>query len=371
MKKLTLYFCSIILILVIAIGCSSTNEPPPVVSDDADVYVAGTDITDVSIAKYWKNGVEVILSDGITPADAYAIRVANTDVHVVGSESKEVDNVFVNRLKYWKNGEPISYALDTLYVIALPPGGGKSIQRIFSETANAVFVNGNDVYISVSRQYKVLEAGITIIDDLYAGYLKNGVSVNLGYGSPTSITVSGNDVYVAGRKSGRAVYWKNGTEVFLTDGSIGDAVARSITVSGTDVYVAGYEYYPAETRNKVKYWKNGIETILTEGSNNEEATSIAVVGNDVYVAGYEYTVSGSTKSIAKYWKNGTEVNLTDGSSLAKAYSIFVDETNVYVAGSERIISGSKDFAKYWKNGDAVALNVLPKEAVVKSIVVVR
>src|SRR5688572_533413 len=89
--------------------------------------------------------------------------------------------------------------------------------------------------------------------------------------------------------TGRAAYWKNGNFVSLTNNSAMYGIAKSITVSGNDVYIAGYERnnngfpYPI-----VKYWKNGTEVSLTAGTpyNYGLGNSIYVSGSDVYVAGY-------------------------------------------------------------------------------------
>jgi len=94
------------------------------------------------------------------------------------------------------------------------------------------------------------------------------------------------------------------------------------------VYICGHE--SVGTNKIAKYWKDGTEVILTDGTHDANAYAIFVDGKDVYVAGGE---SDGTHRVAKYWKNGVAVNLTDGKYDAIARDIFVSGKDVYVAGS--------------------------------------
>jgi hypothetical protein len=224
-------------------------------------------------------------------------------------------------------------------------------------------VNGNDFYIGGTETATPGDV------NALAKYWKNGTPVVLTTGSNTaqavalSVFVSGNDVYAAGYEynyfpSGStwryvAVYWKNGTEIPLSNGasnsSTVDAVATSIYVSGTDVYVSGY--VPFATIRGAVYWKNGVLAPLSDGSQYAQANGIFVSGSDVYTAGYE---SNGTNGIAKYWKNTTSNALSDGSIDAHANAVFVSGNDVYAAG-QSYVGGQINIAKYWKNGTAVPL----------------
>ena len=196
--------------------------------------------------------------------------------------------------------------------------------------------------------------------DASASYWKNGKLFPLTNGTfAHSIYVVGNDVYVAGEENSvvglRAVYWKNGTPVYLTDGH-STALANSIFVIGRDVYVGGYEIPDNNSVWPVaKYWKNGVGVSLTKGTSDDNGIvySMYIVGKDVYAAGFRG--NGHTQ-IATYWKNGIAVYLSDSNNVADAQSILVLGNDIYVAGKEeRELTGGRTVAKYWKNGEGFAL----------------
>lgn len=313
------------------------SETIDIKSYQVDVYVAGSKtVNNRSVAVYWKNGTEVILSDGSQNTNVYSIFVDNGDVHVVGAE---IYGGYANDAKYWKNGT--------------------SIELDEGRSATSVFVDNGNVYIAGTRLDEVNTLNSV------AKYWKNGLSVDLSDGSQretaTAITVDNGDVYVAGtanKVSTRvAKYWKNGTAVILTDGT-NDAFANSIAVDKGDVYVAGFE------SSDPKYWKNDTPVMLNDGLYSVYTSSMFVENGEVYIAGHGHE-SGLYTDVAKYWKNGVSVILTDGKLRTTTSSIFVKNGDIYVLGSE---GGTP---MYWKNGTPVILNYEGGVAAVNSIFVTR
>ena len=99
-------------------GSKDANATSIAVSG-SDVYVAGVVVTDGALnkAQYWKNGVLVNLTDGSTGADANSIAVSGTDVYVAGTQwdgnaINYSDGYTVYQrnpiAKYWKNGIPVN-----------------------------------------------------------------------------------------------------------------------------------------------------------------------------------------------------------------------------------------------------------------------
>ena len=154
------------------------------------------------------------------------------------------------------------------------------------------------------------------------------------------------NVYVAGFENGLAVYWKNDSAVNLGGG----VELNGISVSGNDVYVAGTADKTGFLNTVAAYWKNDSLVTLSDGSNQISANSIFVSGNDVYVAGSEVTETGISPN---YWKNGVTVILSANLS-GIAYSIYVSGNDVYVAGN--VYNGARDVLVYWKNGNYVVLD---------------
>ncbi len=156
-----------------------------------DVYVSGSE---KGVAKYWKNGQEVILGNQI---DSYAgsIAVVGNDVYLAGGAGDFL-TAGSNRAKYWKNGQEVL------------------LNMMGDAFSSSIAVDGGDVYVA-GWEY----SGTRMV----AKYWKNRQAVSLTNGltdaEATCIIVVGGNVYVSGHENGVAKYWKNGQPVSLTNGS--------------------------------------------------------------------------------------------------------------------------------------------------------
>jgi hypothetical protein len=312
-----------------------------------NVYIAGFEqASDTLLFPYtpvfWLNGSAMTLPDStgtVGNGTANSIAVSGQDVYVAGIRGYDSQRDRVpfsgdssdypitgSVATLWKNGTPVT--LPDYGAVGLVDSE-KYANRFYDDYVSALCVAGSDVYVAGGTAYNIAA---------HARYWKNGAPVDLGgsliyssqngtNGFPTStgIYVSGSDIYVSGYQqtagtSPVAIYWKNGTPVFLSTDSLSGSEAYSIFVAGSDVYVAGWQNI--NNYSRAMLWKNGTPTPLTSNNVSSAATSMFVYGNDIYVAGYTW-VAPTGNYVAAYWKNGSLVQLSDGSSNASAYSIFV------------------------------------------------
>jgi hypothetical protein len=216
---------------------------------NGDVHVIGSeyDGPGIHIAKYWKNGEEIKLTDGVNWSISNSIQVNGNDVYILGIDG--------NASKYWKNGTATILDLDG--------------------APRAMAISGNDIYFAGTN-------GTSAV------YWKNGVVTKLAEStrttSVTSIFVSGTDVYVTGIessadfRSATAKYWKNGLRINLNDES--KAVhTNDIAVLGNDVYVVGAVRRPNNTSYTPRYWKNGEAHDLAISSTPNAFANCIVIKN--------------------------------------------------------------------------------------------
>lgn len=94
----------LIMIVLGFLSCKKKNPNPVEGPAEVDVYVAGKEYNgSIAIAKYWKNGQAIALTDGTKTAYANSIVVGGSDVYVAGDESNRYNGMGI--AKYWKNGK--------------------------------------------------------------------------------------------------------------------------------------------------------------------------------------------------------------------------------------------------------------------------
>ncbi len=147
--------------VAVSIGNNNEGWLNGIVVSGSDVYVTGYEVnaSGVAVAKFWKNGVENILSSGPLNNYGLCLLVSGSDVYVGGYERPQ--NIFY-KAKYWKNNA----------------AGENILQATGSQDAivSAGFINGTDVYF----------AGVvnTPTNVLYKARIwKNGVATDITDGT--------------------------------------------------------------------------------------------------------------------------------------------------------------------------------------------
>jgi hypothetical protein len=325
--------------------------------DSIDVYVAGYEknASGKWVAKYWKNGQAMPLSDGSKDSYANSVYVRNGDVYVAGYE--EGGRPFYSGIaKYWKNGTPFN-------LTGQPP-------NVFTE-ARAISVSPNgDVHVA-GVMYST-----NVFNDPQPVYWKNGNLMPLtngAIGEARSVAINGTDIYIVGSmvhgQPSYGVYWKNGGIVPLAANQNTRAYANSVTIHNSDVYVCGtyWDHDQGHNYNRAIYWKNNVAFPVEDLSRSSIAFSIAVSGNVVHMTGWDQ-VDGTVTG--KYWENGKAVPLRDnGIYPTVMYSVAALADQVYIAGSatEKLVGTS--MAYLWINRKPVKLG--NRESFARSIFLVE
>jgi len=308
-------------ILMSFVSCSGSDDDSK--STSKDVYVGGHIINSNYkwVATIWKNGEASYLTNGTTYSEVNDITVAGNDVYAVGYEQINTNKI----AKLWKNG------------VATDLSDG-----LKSEEAIAIAVVGNDIYVAGTQNDS--KTNITIAKVWKNGIATNLESANTSYSkdTPTSINISGNDVFVSGLKGNGtesfAKFWKNGIAVNLTNGQT-NAVVNDILVVGSDVYAVG------RISSKAKCWKNNVLTSdLIIEQDSYEAKKIVSEGSDIYILGHNY--SNSINQI-RLWKNGSAINIANPLEDVMPGDIAISGSDNYVCGTLK--AGNKNYAVYYKN----------------------
>lgn len=213
-----------------------------------------------NVAKVWKNGIAVNLSDDTYDASANAVYANQSDVYVVGFESNSAGFKVAT---LWKNG------------VATRLGDGKN-----DSYAKSIFVDGSDVYVVGNIEINSLSSGM---------FWKNGVSSALtNCANANSVTVSNGEVYVCGSDVNLIpTLWKNGVGTNLPNPG-GHGAANSISISTIGERFIGGSFQNNGTIPG--YWDNEkfnfLGYVSGVGYLPGEVKSVLVNGIDVYLLGF-------------------------------------------------------------------------------------
>jgi hypothetical protein len=108
-------FLKVALVIALAFslpGCRKEKNPEPAPtptpSVTSDIFICGAEYNGTkNVAKVWKNGIGINLSDGTKDTYITAITVSGADVYTAGSEYNGTKEV----AKVWKNGVATSVKL--------------------------------------------------------------------------------------------------------------------------------------------------------------------------------------------------------------------------------------------------------------------
>lgn len=174
-----------------------------------------------------------------------------------------------------------------------------------------------------------------------------------------AIFVDGNDVYVAGCEDNTAVYWKNGAIHYLPEGT----VASSITVKNGHVYACGYEstYFGDEAR----YWVDDTPAYPLKNGTRAEDIDVDDNGN-IYIVGYKsektdaeslYYWVGAVGTMSGFKLNADAAeNACEGRGIALDYTHYDDSGNPYICIASTEYASRGSMCKQWINRRAYMLD---------------
>ncbi len=212
------------------------GEATDMVVVNNDVYISGNEANAAGrkVAKYWKNGQAVDLTDGVKEAYAEGISVEGATIAVLFRQANSTQ--FGNDLKVWKNnvvstlntgnflslGKKILLKNNVVHVLANQNMPNLSQQVVYwADAAKKEITTGDrngypiDMQLAGSDVYILFEE-VNSSNTVIAKLAKNGVVKSISKDSddtnPTAFTVVNGIEYIVGNSDGKAFLWENGQE---------------------------------------------------------------------------------------------------------------------------------------------------------------
>lgn len=240
---------------------TNNAEASSIAVNGTDVYAAGYETTSTGkyVAKYWKNGQAVTLNGSL--ADEFrveSIAVSGSTVYtlVYNLTTFRGISLFANSTSLF--AYPITSSNDAITDIAVQGSDVFTIGRIGNEP---VYYKNNT---------KIIIRPAIPNSAAYGGIVFNGTDFYIG------------GIIPAGVSNIAAVYWKNGNQLFQVGNPADEPPAsnsRAVAFHEGTLYVAGTKRRPADAgrqQSRAVYWKNGEEKELSDGTANNYVTGIAV-----------------------------------------------------------------------------------------------
>ena len=309
--------------------------PSSICIDGSDIYVGGyTDSNDghsVQRAVVWKNGAHWYYPSPVAQfySSVQSIAISNGNLYAGGNDqtnwSLDTSSPFFSTAALDGSSAPTKTSLDltgcvfgVLYDMAVSGSNVYTCGMSFNGTNNlpASWLNGT----------------LTLMPTAPSSSL------------PTSITISGTDVYYAGNSA----TWKNlegavelPPAIFYSSlGSVND-----VTTDGTSVLAVGNAYMVSTNTQVPCYWLDGIRVDLDTNSSQSQIYGGTFVGpsSDIHIVGADYA---SNQPL--YWVNGVLTPLEMVDYFGDAKHITADSAgNVYIIGQQW---GSGNICSLWTNG---------------------
>lgn len=244
---------------------SQTGYTVSVAITGTNIYCLGTANNTWNV---WKNGTAQALTTIVTDiisGGANGMAISNSgDVYVAGA--RYLSRSTILKATYWKNGVPVDIT------------NGVSSG---SAQATAVYISGSDVYIAgteeirdattggvVNKAPRLWKNGVAVSMSTPANSLFNDVSC---------ISVFGSDVYVGGRYNGTGAVWKNGSMINIAGYALAENVSSIFLYNNTDLYVTG----ASSSSGNNCYWKNGNFVEMDPGCTVASSNCAATFANQV------------------------------------------------------------------------------------------